>query len=51
MVKSILFVCLGNICRSPLAESIARKSLNFFKLKLGNSRIPKITKIKRQENV
>ncbi|WP_086268643.1 hypothetical protein [Campylobacter lanienae] len=20
MVKSILFVCLGNICRSPLAE-------------------------------
>lgn len=25
MVKSILFVCLGNICRSPLAEGIARK--------------------------
>ena len=24
MVKSILFVCLGNICRSPLAEAIAR---------------------------
>jgi protein-tyrosine phosphatase len=24
-VKSILFVCLGNICRSPLAEGIARK--------------------------
>lgn len=24
MVKSILFVCLGNICRSPLAEGIAR---------------------------
>ena len=23
-VKSILFVCLGNICRSPLAEGIAR---------------------------
>ena len=22
--KSILFVCLGNICRSPLAEAIAR---------------------------
>lgn len=24
-MKSILFVCLGNICRSPLAEAIARK--------------------------
>jgi len=24
-VKSILFVCLGNICRSPLAEGIAKK--------------------------
>ncbi|MDX9814113.1 MAG: low molecular weight protein-tyrosine-phosphatase [Sulfurimonadaceae bacterium] len=24
MVKSILFVCLGNICRSPLAEGIAK---------------------------
>jgi len=23
-VKSILFVCLGNICRSPLAEAIAK---------------------------
>jgi len=23
--KSILFVCLGNICRSPLAEGIAKK--------------------------
>ncbi|CAE10399.1 low molecular weight protein-tyrosine-phosphatase [Wolinella succinogenes] len=23
-VRSILFVCLGNICRSPLAEGIAR---------------------------
>lgn len=45
MVKSILFVCLGNICRSPLAEGIARKAL--FKLKLENSRIPKIIKIKR----
>nr|WP_086301581.1 hypothetical protein [Campylobacter sp. P090] len=29
MVKSILFVCLGNICRSPLAEGITRKALNF----------------------
>ena len=25
MTKSILFVCLGNICRSPLAEGIAQK--------------------------
>jgi len=24
-VESILFVCLGNICRSPLAEGIARE--------------------------
>jgi protein-tyrosine phosphatase len=24
MAKRILFVCLGNICRSPLAEGIAR---------------------------
>lgn len=26
-VKSILFVCLGNICRSPLAEGIAKQYL------------------------
>ena len=25
MPKSILFVCLGNICRSPLAEGIAKQ--------------------------
>ena len=25
MIQNILFVCLGNICRSPLAEAIARK--------------------------
>ncbi len=24
-MKSIIFVCLGNICRSPIAEGIARK--------------------------
>lgn len=24
-MKSIIFVCLGNICRSPLAEGIARE--------------------------
>ena len=27
-IKSILFVCLGNICRSPLAEGIAKKILS-----------------------
>lgn len=25
MVRSVLFVCLGNICRSPLVEAVARK--------------------------
>ncbi|MEZ4318532.1 MAG: low molecular weight protein-tyrosine-phosphatase [Myxococcota bacterium] len=24
-MRSVLFVCLGNICRSPMAEGIARK--------------------------
>ena len=24
-INSILFVCLGNICRSPIAEGVARK--------------------------
>ena len=28
----ILFVCLGNICRSPLAEGILRKKLNIQQL-------------------
>lgn len=27
-MKSILFVCLGNICRSPLAEGIAKDYVN-----------------------
>ncbi|RDU71655.1 low molecular weight phosphotyrosine protein phosphatase [Helicobacter aurati] len=27
-IRSILFVCLGNICRSPLAEGIARDMNN-----------------------
>ena len=27
-IFSILFVCLGNICRSPLAEAIARDIIN-----------------------
>ena len=25
MSKSIIFVCLGNICRSPIAEGVARR--------------------------
>ncbi|NQY94270.1 MAG: low molecular weight phosphotyrosine protein phosphatase [Campylobacteraceae bacterium] len=28
MLKKLLFVCLGNICRSPLAEGIARDYIN-----------------------
>ena len=28
MVKKILFVCLGNICRSPAAEGIFNKKIN-----------------------
>ena len=27
IVRRVLFVCLGNICRSPLAEVVARKRL------------------------
>ena len=26
-MKSILFVCLGNICRSPIAEGVAKKMI------------------------
>ena len=33
-MKSILFVCLGNICRSPLAEGIARKIANGLNLRI-----------------
>lgn len=28
MIKSIIFVCLGNICRSPLAKGVAIKLSN-----------------------
>lgn len=31
-MKSILFVCLGNICRSPLGEGIAREIIRKHKL-------------------
>jgi protein-tyrosine phosphatase len=31
-IKSIMFVCLGNICRSPLAEAIAKKKISEFNL-------------------
>ncbi|HCT72323.1 MAG TPA: protein-tyrosine-phosphatase, partial [Bacteroidales bacterium] len=31
-MKKILMVCLGNICRSPLAEGIMRKKLNDFNI-------------------
>lgn len=33
-IKSILFVCLGNICRSPLAEGIAKNYIKEKKLDL-----------------
>ncbi len=33
-MKSILFVCLGNICRSPLADGIANKIARDYKLDL-----------------
>jgi len=33
-VKSIIFVCLGNICRSPLAEGITKKYANEYNLDL-----------------
>ena len=32
MIKSVLFVCLGNICRSPTAESIFREKAKISKL-------------------
>jgi protein-tyrosine phosphatase len=33
-MDSVLFVCLGNICRSPLAEGIAREIAQAHQLKL-----------------
>ena len=33
-MKSVLFVCLGNICRSPLAEGISKKIAHDYGLKL-----------------
>lgn len=33
-LQSVLFVCLGNICRSPLAEGIARNMNDVFKWNL-----------------
>ncbi|WP_405350065.1 low molecular weight protein-tyrosine-phosphatase [Nonlabens sp. Asnod3-H03] len=34
---SILMVCLGNICRSPLAEGIMRSKLNFTKFNIDSA--------------
>jgi len=34
---SILMVCLGNICRSPLAEGLMRAKLNFTKFKVDSA--------------
>jgi len=31
-IKSILFVCLGNICRSPIAEGVAKEYIKKQKL-------------------
>jgi len=33
-IKSIIFVCLGNICRSPLAEELAKKYAKEYKIEL-----------------
>ncbi|WP_198526442.1 low molecular weight protein-tyrosine-phosphatase [Halarcobacter anaerophilus] len=33
-INSILFVCLGNICRSPLAEGIAKEYIKKYNLNL-----------------
>jgi len=33
-IKSILFVCLGNICRSPLAEGIAKNYIKKYDMNI-----------------
>ena len=32
MIKSVLFICLGNICRSPTAECIFKEKAKISKL-------------------
>jgi len=34
MIKSIVFVCLGNICRSPIAEGCARKKAETYNIEI-----------------
>ena len=34
VIKSILMVCLGNICRSPVAEGVMRSKLEKYKLNI-----------------
>ena len=42
MIKSVLFVCLGNICRSPTAECIFREKAKISKLDISKLRARKI---------
>ena len=62
-MKSIIFVCLGNICRSPLAEGIARKLSDQHQLGLtiasagtgdwhiGQAPCPNSIKVAKQNNI
>ena len=36
-MTNILMICLGNICRSPLAEGLMRSKLNFTKFKVDSA--------------
>ncbi len=36
-MTNILMICLGNICRSPLAEGLMRSKLNFTKFKIDSA--------------
>ena len=36
-VKSILFVCMGNICRSPSAEAVFRQKAQSLALKIDSA--------------